>query len=462
MTNKTFCILPFIHLQIKPSGQFKPCCRFDFHNPSYINEKREFGIDQYSIKTKTMQETFNSEFWEDIRQRMLSGKEVIGCSKCYLEEQRGNYSMRRYQNLFRNNGNDEGLNIPDPYNLKYIEMTFGNYCNLKCRTCNSNLSSTWYEDDQQLLKTKFYSDRYSFPKIVNVPFNWRAEDFLKVEEIKFTGGEPMIHPDFLPFLDILIDNNLAKNITLEVFSNCSWMPGLKYTSRLEKFKCVKISLSIDGHSKVNDYIRFPSQWETVEKAARSWLVLEKANPDIYQVVLNPTINIYNILNLTKILSWWFDINNQINTKWIYDIYKFNFINSKNIKTSGKFIINVLHHPSYLSINLLPYSYRQKLFNDIENFIQIYINNEINKIHRYVEEEGIIKKTTQKYWPINDIVSKITTFKNLFNDKDSEKEIELFLNYTYDLDKLRQNNFAEEIPELYEIFKDYTYTGVINE
>ena len=31
-------------------------------------------------------------------------------------------------------------------------MTFGNYCNLACRTCHSDLSHSWIEDEEELVK----------------------------------------------------------------------------------------------------------------------------------------------------------------------------------------------------------------------------------------------------------------------------------------------------------------------
>lgn len=502
--SKTFCILPFLHLQVKPSGQYKPCCRFDFHHEKYLNADKSYTIDQYNVSEKSMNATFYSDFWNDIRNKMLNDEEITGCHKCYKEEEKnGPTSMRNYENRLRIHDNIE--NYINDKKIRYVEMTFGNYCNLKCRTCCSDLSSTWYEDDKKLFETGYYPNRLSYPKTVNVPYNWNPDDFEYVEEIKFTGGEPMIHPDFLKFCDMLIKNNLAQNIVLEIFTNCSWVPGDKFIKRLSKFKLVKISLSIDGIGKINDYIRFPSDWVIVEESAKKWLAIEKKHPTTYQIIWNPTINIYNICSLHEMLLWWFEVNKSFDKDWLINIMIGNVDYGKAVIPSAKIKINNLVFPEYLQINLLPDDKKEEVVSNIKNFLNgvvdaesSYLNDYINidfmkKMHGAIkhsffnfEEKKkwmLLVKThpewldlkllstktpdnrnaTRVHWTIYDIHSKLNKVINNLEQPDNKnkgKNIEYFLNYTYDLDKLRNNKFKESIPDLYNCFQNYDFKGVI--
>jgi organic radical activating enzyme len=418
MGNKTFCIMPFIHLQIKPDGQVKPCCRFEFNDPSYTKETG-FVFDEFNLDSKDLKDTINSPVWQDIRNKMIAGEYVAGCKRCYQEESIGNHSMRNFMNMFWNNNIQEKPDN-DEVKLKYIEMTFGNYCNLKCRTCNSDLSSTWNEDENFLADTGLYSDRKKRIKVINTPNTWKPEQFKNVTEIKFTGGEPMLHPEFLGFLDMLIEINLSKYITLDVFTNCSWIPKSKHFDRFTKFKKNKISLSVDGIGQVNDYIRNPSDWSTVDSAANKWLQIELANSNKFEIIWHPTINIYNALSVDQMIQWWINSHKE-------DAFN---LNGKSIINKTKF--NVLVHPNYLSPGLLPVEAK----NICKDRIYELINNDSIK---QIDFNNRLKVK------LEELANRIV------NNSVNSRYHKLFLSYTLDLDKLRNEKLADCIPELYQYF-----------
>lgn len=390
MTKNTFCILPFIHMQVKPSGQMKPCCRFEFHNAKYKDSTGEYLFTPHNLNDQTtLSDSQRSDVWEDIRQQLLKNQPVAGCSKCYNEEEASGFSMRTSENHLRNNNQQNGpsydVSVPT---IKYLEMTFGNYCNLKCRTCNGDLSSTWWEDENALVDSGKYPDRYFYirnsTKNVNIPFKWMPEDFSNVEEIKFTGGEPMVHPDFIKLMDMLIEIDVAKNIKLDIFTNCSWIPGEKYLDRLRQFKKIVLSLSVDGVGPVNDYIRAPSKWETVDNAVTTWLNLENTNRENIHVVWNPTINIYNILNIKEMIEWWSTKNTDIDENWMGETVIVNSILADNEAVpAGKVKFNILQDPSYLSVKMLKsmdWSAREKIINDI-----MYVTGKLETDNRKMQK-----------------------------------------------------------------------------
>jgi len=445
--SKTFCILPFIHIQVKPNGQIKPCCRFDFVHDDYINknwvagEENYHTFNNYNISNgSTLTEAMSSDLWEDIRNKMLSGEKVSGCRKCYTEELVSGISMRIQENYMRNENNQYALSDKiESLKIKYLEMTFGNYCNLKCRTCAGDLSSTWHTEE--VIIAKHYPGRYSAPKVLNIPFNWKSDDFVNVEEIKFTGGEPMIHPDFLKLMDMLIDCDAAKNISLDVFTNCSWKPGEKFFERLNKFKQVKISLSVDGVGKTNDYIRTPSKWSIVDEVVSSWLIQEYNSPDKIQVTWNPTINIYNILEIDKMVEWW---ENKQNTH--FPTISWPDLNARQSKNDNnisnfKLIFNILQDPKYLTISNLPLAAKD------------YVNTKINQIREKYDCADLKNSRKETF------NKKLNAISGSLNSRANNKMLSLFADFTADLDKLRNQSLKDSLPLLYDQLEGYVeYKG----
>ena len=95
---------------------------------------------------------------------MLSNSKVPGCESCYVDEKNTGVSMRTMVlDEWKN------VNIIEPV-VTNIEITFGNYCNLACRTCGSTLSTSWQEDDKIL--SEHYPRAY-VPEKLNVKKVWK-------------------------------------------------------------------------------------------------------------------------------------------------------------------------------------------------------------------------------------------------------------------------------------------------
>ena len=135
--------------------------------------------------------------------------------------------------------NSELLNSPWGYDsiipnltnpkLNYIEVTFGNFCNLACRTCNSELSHSWIEDNELLKQHGLRS--YSTTERLNLGRDWKEDDFKDLEYLKISGGEPMLHPDWFKFIDKIEPSN----IEMFIFTNASWIPKQRHLDILQKY-----------------------------------------------------------------------------------------------------------------------------------------------------------------------------------------------------------------------------------
>ena len=250
---------------------------------------------------------------------MLAGEHVPGCEKCYKEDAFTMIPGPRFKDFgnsmrigalrdYNRNHLDEKRQLVHmtpqvPTAVSYLEVGFGNYCNLACRSCSSNLSTTWHDDDVAL-KGKF--GHFPSPKVADIKIS--NVGLTNLQEIKFTGGEPMIHPNFAKFIERIVKLETAKNIKLEIFTNCSYFPSAKITKHLSEFKQVNLCLSIDGIGIVNDYARYPSVWSKVNESAKRWVDLEgEYNNFIVQIA--PTITMYNVMYMDLLIDWWYDVKN---------------------------------------------------------------------------------------------------------------------------------------------------------
>lgn len=456
----TFCVLPWTHAQTKPNGQIKPCCRFDHKNEAYKLADGTFKFDKFNInKGTTYTQALESPEWQEIRTSMDNGERVPGCRKCYQEEdfqynsiyknpKKRVRSMRSKENWRWNRDNQDTIDangITEPGKIRYLELALGTYCNLKCRTCTADLSSTWVEDETAL--SKFYTDRQVYKPIITVEENWDVRDFENVEEIKFTGGEPMLHPNFIKIIDIIIATGRQHLITLDIFTNASWVPRAKVLDRLKQFGKVVINLSVDGVGKVNDYVRAPSDWPTVEESVTEWLVAENTYPDTYIIKWAPCISIYNVWQFDQMVDWWVNLQHKIKGQgWWLSITK---IQSNDVIEVPQvtMLANVVHDPKYLSASHYPdkEALITQLVHHKRNFVskvKAEVSSEEDQWAVELQLEGIYNKVVGAlYAPADPIMLKT------------------FIEYTADLDKLRGQDLRTDIPFLWDKLNDHVeYKG----
>lgn len=395
--SKTFCPLPFSHVYIKPNGEYQPCCRFQ----GISTTKR---IHEYDSLDHLLNE---SDKLKEIRDKMLMGIEVPGCKSCYLEEQSGGNSMRT--------GEIERWGDIDDFTeennvITNIEITFGNYCNLACRICGSNLSTSWEKDDKKL--SKLYDRSYEYQRL-NVKKDWKPEEFKHVEKLKITGGEPMLHPDFLSFLDTIIESGVSDKMEVQLFTNSSFVPKKHLLDRLIRFKEMGIWLSIDGTGDVQEYSRHNSDWDIVQSATKRWLEFERDYTDIVRINFAPTISLYNIFNIINSMKWFLQLRSSI----LENDNKFSNCNW-----------NITTWPSYIDVKHLPE--KEKVINELSAYKETITNNSLTNYKELIER----------------IIERLYTDGN-------KRELIQFVQYNKDLDKLRSQNFVDVFPELYQQIKE---------
>lgn len=454
--NPTFCILPWMHIQYKPSGQAKLCCRYDT-----IKEGKDFDRNQkdgvnennlselyheragnHSIQYNNIEQSFFSNYWNKARNLTTENLPISGCHKCYKEEQVPGEvatSMRLGSSILYNDGYlHKKPNFNEP-KIEFLEVGFGNYCNLACLSCNSTLSTTWH-DDEVKLNTLVGENlkRTTFPKLENLKFSPDNTTLESLKLIKFTGGEPMINPEFVKFIDLICENGRPEQISLEIYTNCSYIPSPKLLSNLAKFKDVQINLSIDAYGTVNDYIRFGSKWndgsakQTVDRSLDFWLEQGVTNKN-FQIIMSTTLSVLNVFDVPKLMDWWMDKYKNSGNKVV-------ILRDTTLprEYDGFFKLQLAFDPSYISMNILPA--------DSYDEVLIWINKYETEFKDRYPEYGQIPEC------LNASLTKLkNTIHRCIGDKTNAGN---FLEYLDKMDQIRGNSAEESIPLVVQKVREY--------
>jgi hypothetical protein len=223
----------------------------------------------------------------------------------------------------------------------------------------------------------------------------------------------MLHPDFLSFLDDIINSGVSQNIEVQIFTNTSFVPKRHLLDRLSRFKEMGIWLSIDGTGDVQEYTRHNSKWDIVQNSARAWLEFENEFPDVVKVNFAPTISLYNAYNVIDMVSWFTELRNEV-------------LNDPSTFTNCTW--NITTWPYYMDIKLLPE--KQKLIYNLKKYSTTITEHNLRSYKELIDR----------------------TIERLYNDGNKE-DLKEFVQFNKDVDTLRNQDFVKTFPELYKQIKD---------
>ena len=305
---KYFCSHLFTSLSFDQKGQVRVCCN-NYETPK---DKKKFPI-LVTDEDFSMKKAFNSDVHTRIRKNILANKKDPGCERCWQTEDNGADSYRTiwnntlasgfYRDVMVESVDTAGY-INDPY-VTFLDFTMGNKCNLICRMCNIDNANLW-ENESKLL----YGDDFNAPtKNVSVDDRFLSDDFFKdnfmhLKQVNFLGGEPLIIKEHTDFLKQCIKHNIAKNMILFYTTNLTVLKDELY-DLWSQFKHTYLGVSVDGYDEVDDYIRYPSKWEKLEKNIKKVSEWKKElNMDLQ---IHATFQALNILNYDRLLEWVFSL-----------------------------------------------------------------------------------------------------------------------------------------------------------
>ena len=384
-----FCVMPFVHGFVTPNI-ISPCCAYS--NKIKLNSKKKY---------------WQSEQLKNIQKNMLDNVRDSGCDICWKKEDRGFSSLRQHSNQIYAKELKQIRQGFIPKEPIYLDLRLGNLCNLKCRMCISEWSSQiageilenpnedWIDTPTQ----KVYGlDDDSWETIeIWIPY---------VKRVFMTGGEPTIIKRNLDYIDKIIQSGHAGEVEL-IFTTNATNINKKFIEDSKKFKNVNFNVSIDAVGKLANYIRNPSDWETIVKNMN--LLYESG----MGVSFNTTIQWLNMTRLDEI---------------------FEYIENCKIGFGGIWF-QLVTDPFYLDPIFAPKFMKEKCIHDIDEFLKKPFLND-KKYNNILY--GEFKQ------------SLIQTRKFLHDNIDNVKHIKEFLKRMEILDRLRNQNLFTVLPELKQI------------
>lgn len=299
--SKTWCALPWIHMCVRPNEQIKPCCRFQFEDGDADIAPTIEHFDP------------NNSYWTKLRQDMLDGVQRHECRKCYEQERvltkdSPNQSLRNWMNSVFSTVDAEQCTSA-ALDLRYIEMSLDNLCNFECKMCDSKFSSKLQLRDQHMGWRVHKKLEPNFEKFDRF-------DLTKLEYIKLLGGEPLLSPNLKPFLNYISSRGAAaEQIQLQISTNGSKPLEDSLIERLQRFKHIEISVSLDTYDKSNDYQRIGGFYELIFKNA---LWYKQVLPNS-RVNFHSVIGIYTANHLSKTMKFLREDHGfDVSVDWIRD------------------------------------------------------------------------------------------------------------------------------------------------
>lgn len=278
------CFAPKNSFWIDPQGNVRPCARF----------KKKL---EHITVFESFSDIVNSDSFHAIRRELEQGQWPSGCVRCKEDEERNLKSKRKFYS-------DIGLKSPDDF---MIDISMGNFCNLKCRMCGPNNSTMWNSDFKFLVNEQLYKD----PGIDFKAYQLSEEDIDKlvahIESVKgeiyieLKGGEPLIMPQTKSLVDKIVTLKNANKITLLIVTNASVVPDWIDTLN-SKIKKVDLVVSIDGVGDVFDYIRGNDKfnYEVCSKNIAYYNTL--SNIDLKFNVVVQNLNVHQMLDVHLMLK----------------------------------------------------------------------------------------------------------------------------------------------------------------
>jgi radical SAM protein with 4Fe4S-binding SPASM domain len=287
-----FCYAPWTNIDISPSGNVTPCCKF----------QTDHYTQKFNIQNTSIDEYADSEFVAEIKQQFKQGEWPVGCERCKIEENNGIESKRildytRWKEYYNNYDLDSNKFITS-------SIAFGNTCNLKCITCGPHSSSRWQKEYFDLYQVdvphhKFYKNNF-------------VRDFVKhaphMIHVDIPGGEPFLSgvKEQQELLNYYIDNGQAKEISLHYTTNGTVFPDDVWWSLWKNFKEIDLQLSIDGVGNRYEYIRYPANWSELTNNVGRYVANEKQLDNV-RLSVSHTVSAYNIYYLDEFVSWCYTV-----------------------------------------------------------------------------------------------------------------------------------------------------------
>lgn len=338
-----FCVGPFSEVRINTDGIMNFCHAADQSMTVMDENITNLTVDQYFCG--------HSSSAAQARQSLSQGQSLPNCHICYKNEKNGLLSFRQRHNLqaaifqkkdFLPSVQEAWPRISNWRKPRFYHVSLSNLCNMACMMCHPRYSS---------MLAHLHQKTGMWPDGADVLKDWTRDtaawdgfvrhllDNPDIACLHFMGGEPMYHKRFVELLDVLIEHKHC-DFGLTVVTNGS-IHNTEILHRLQHFRDVQIEISIESLDSSNDYIRWPSSYREIRKNIEAYLAERNER---FSVVLRSVPQFLSAVSYDQLIE--FALQNHVP------------IDS-----------NVLHHPDFFCLNLLPDDIKTTVIDRLRRFVK---------------------------------------------------------------------------------------------
>jgi hypothetical protein len=459
LPSETFCILPWMHLSTRPDGSMRVCCTANASSVGATNDK-EHGGRVGIVKTEDgkpanlnitdLHSAWNNSYMRSVRKMMINGEKPASCLKCYKEEAAGHRSKRQWETEYwMRDGIDPFKLVEETYedgstdaNLAYIDIRMGTKCQLGCVMCSPHDSSGWIKDwnkvypqieNPTLKETMVWEDR---GKTFGASYNWHKDNptFWKqlyeqvpnIRQLYFAGGEATVIDEHYEILDKVIEMGYADQIEVRYNSNCIELPD-RLLEQWKHFKKVRMHYSVDSIGDMNDYIRYPSEWDHTLKMFNR---LDRETSNNVEVTIACAVNALNIYYIPDFLKW------KLTESGLHKTNMWPF-------GAGGINYHFVYWPPHLNVKVLPREFLDKCEEKYEEFIEWWTENWELGVPTW--HKG--KVTKEQWLDASYGIKRLRGMINFARSEDWTRRLPEFREYITKLDAHRGTDFRKTFPEM---------------
>lgn len=396
-----------------------------------------------------------------MRKLMQEGKRPQECEYCWKIEDigRDNMSDRVYKtavfeeaDVLRTAKADWQENTM----LKTLEISFDRTCNFACSYCNPSFSTTWVKDIHKFgpyrnidgdARSHFINEAdhaKPLPDEIN-PYSqafwrWWEEGLAdNLEEIRITGGEPLMAPGVWKLFEWFRNNqeraiNRADGKVLRYAINSNLVPKDDIMDKLIEYShfvpYMEVYTSCEAFGAHAEYIRDGFDWNKwINNLGRL-----HTEGNIKKTHMMMTINSLCLASIVQFMDQMMEFKKIHNT--VYPTMS----------------LNILRFPSFQSCAMLPTEIRQKY----KDQLQVWLDNQIAMDFRTTDGKQMLmsieREQTQRLIDYLDVIK--TPHKNV---KDIEQNRRDFKQFYAQYDVRRGKNFRVTFPPEFIAFYDNIQT-----
>jgi len=352
------------------------------------------GIAEVELNPKALH---NTERKKMEREMMQQGERPDGCEYCWKIEDMGRdaVSDRVYKTkIYAEEELERAFTTPysEDIDLKTLEIAFDRTCQFACSYCNPAFSSTWVNDIKKhggytnlisdgrnhFTHTHDSSQLYRFGDTnpyVEAFYQWWESDLHQtLEELRITGGEPLMSGETWRLLDWFKNNKGKSKTRLAINSNLGAQVDLeRLLASIEGLE-VDLYTSNEAVGAQAEYIRdgldYQAWQDNMLKLAQS--------KKLRGLHVMCTVNALCLDTLPEFLTWIME------TK------------SKFGRDYPNFTLNILRFPSFQSALVLPDELRMQYKEQLERWLTIYQyhtfmhEHERNHVQRLIDYLDVVK------------------------------------------------------------------------